>query len=136
RGVAGRLSRRRRVGPRRRDLGRRGMDRRVRLQPDLQLGRSGPRSSGVELLDPDYPLAAHPDQVWVDDERLVQVGTRDEVGEGTFFVDHEQDELVLGSSPDGRTVTASALTRALRIRSEGMVVRGIGIRKYAPSVPH
>src|SRR5690606_40918212 len=64
------------------------------------------------------------------------VGTRDEVGEGTFFVDHEQDELVLGSSPDGRTVTASALTRALRIRSEGMVVRGIGIRKYAPSVPH
>lgn len=91
---------------------------------------------GWSFIDPDYPLAAHPDQVWVDDERLVQVGTRDEVGEGTFFVDHEQDELVLGSSPDGRTVTASALTRALRIRSEGMVVRGIGIRKYAPSVPH
>ncbi len=104
--------------------------------PTYSWGAADHDRPGWSFLNPEYPMAAHPDQVWLDDERQAQVATREEVREGTFYVDYDSDELVLGSDPSGRSVTASALTRALRIRSVGMVVRDIGVRKYGPSVPH
>jgi hypothetical protein len=103
--------------------------------PTYSRGQPDSTLPGWGFVDPAHPLAAHPDQVWLDGERQVQVGSTSEVVPGTFYVDDETDELVLGSDPTGRTVTASAQVRALRIRSAGVLVRGIGIRGYAPSVP-
>lgn len=104
--------------------------------PTYRWGVADHARPGWNFINPEHPLAAHPDQVWLDDDSQVQVGSRDEVQEGTFYVDYGRDELVLGSDPEGRTVTASALTQALRVRSADTVVRNIGIRKYSPSVPH
>lgn len=104
--------------------------------PTYSWGAADHNRPGWSFINPEHPLAAHPDQVWLDGERQEQVGARSEVREGAFYVDYDRDELVLGSDPAGRSVTASALTRALRMRSAGMVIRDIGIRKYAPSVPH
>ncbi len=104
--------------------------------PTYSWGAPDHSRTGWNFVDPAHPLAAHPDQVWIDDERQVQVGSASEVREGTFYVDYQNDELVLGSDPGGATVTASARSRALRVRSADVLVRGIGIRKYAPSVPH
>lgn len=104
--------------------------------PTYSWGEPDSTRPGWGFVDPAYPLAAHPDQVWVDGERQVQVGAESEVGPGTFYVDEQDDALVLGSDPTKRTVTASAQAQALRIRSDGVLVRGIGIRGYAPSVPH
>ncbi|GAA4422114.1 hypothetical protein GCM10023169_16030 [Georgenia halophila] len=91
---------------------------------------------GWSFVDARYPMASHPDQVWVDGARQLQVASEGDVGKGTFYVDYRNDRLILGSDPAGRTVTASTEARALRIRSADMLVRGIGIRHYAPSVPH
>lgn len=104
--------------------------------PTYSWGTPDHDQPGWGFINPEHPMAAHPDQVWLDGEPQLQVGSRGEVRTGAFYVDYDSDELVLGSDPTGRTVTASALTRALRVRSPGMVVRNIGIRKYAPSVPH
>jgi parallel beta-helix repeat protein len=104
--------------------------------PTYSWGQQDGERHGWSFVSPEYPLAAHPDQVWIDGERQVQVGSRAEVRPGTFYVDYEHDDMFLGSDPTGRTVTASAQARALRILSAGVLVRGIGIRKYAPSVPH
>jgi hypothetical protein len=83
-----------------------------------------------------HPLAAHPDQVWVGDKELRQVASRARVRPGTFFVDDAGDRLYLGTDPRGRSVRASDIAKALSIRGAGSSVSGIGVRRFAPSVPH
>lgn len=83
-----------------------------------------------------YPMAAHPDQVWIDGAAQQQVGARSQVVAGTFYVDYSNDRLYLGSNPSGKTVRASALSRAIEVRAQGTVLRGFGVRRYAPSIPH
>lgn len=82
-----------------------------------------------------YPLAAHPDQVWIDGVRQNQVSSLAKVQPGTFFVDRVNNKLYLGTNPSGKTVRASTLVKALSIRSDNSSVSGINVRKFAPSVP-
>ena len=55
---------------------------------------------------------------------------------GSFYLDEATSRLYVGSDPTGKTVTASTLTQAMNLRSSGITVRGIGIRRYSPSVWH
>ncbi|AFV88625.1 Putative sortase-sorted surface protein [Acidipropionibacterium acidipropionici ATCC 4875] len=82
-----------------------------------------------------YPMASHPDQIWVDGAALTQVASRDAVTAGTFYVDESADQLVMGTDPTGRKVEASTLAEAMSIRSKDSLIRGIGVRRYATSVP-
>lgn len=86
-----------------------------------------------QFLDENHPFAAHPEQVWVDGEPLRQVAP-DEVAPGTFALDPERGELVLGEDPAGRDVRASTLQRAFQVRSPDSVLSGFGVRRYAPSI--
>jgi hypothetical protein len=91
---------------------------------------------GWKFVNPSYRMAAHPDQVWIDGRRQVQVRSRSKVVDGTFYVDYARNRLYVGSDPTGKTVEASSLAKAISIRSANTVIRGIGVRNYAPSVPH
>ena len=93
----------------------------------------GDQSDG--FLDPAYPMAAHPDQVWIDGKAQHQAASRSGLGPGQFYVDDAADRLYLGSDPSGRSVRASILGRAIEIRAAGATLRGVGVRRYAPSVP-
>ncbi|GAB3598425.1 right-handed parallel beta-helix repeat-containing protein [Microbacterium tumbae] len=103
--------------------------------PTFVKGAADGTDVGYVWLNPAYPLAAHPDQIWVDGVPLTQVGSRAQVGEGTFFVDRAGRQLVLGTDPAGKRVEASTLQKALSIRAEDSTVRGIGVRRYATSMP-
>lgn len=85
------------------------------------------------FLNEDHPFAAHPEQLWIDGEPLTQVGV-DEVVEGTFALDPDAGELVLGEDPGDRLVEASTRQRAVHLRSADSAIVGIGFRRYAPSV--
>ena len=98
-------------------------------------GKPGTEHGG-SFADPAYPMAAHPDQVWINDAAQKQVSSLAQVTAGTFYVDYAAKKLYVGTDPAGKTVRASALAKALSIRAENSVVRGIGVRRYAPSVPH
>ncbi|RKS90034.1 parallel beta helix pectate lyase-like protein [Microbacterium sp. AG790] len=102
--------------------------------PTFTRGAPDGTTSGWQWINPGHPMAAHPDQLWIDGTALAQVGSRDQVHPGTFFVDAAADRLYIGSSPDGHQVRSSSVTKALSIRGAGTVVRGIGIRGYATSV--
>lgn len=82
------------------------------------------------LVDPLFPMAGHPDQAFVDGQRLQQVGSRDQVVRGTFFVDEGASRLYIGTDPANRTVEATVHAEALEVRSAGSVVRGIGFKNY------
>jgi hypothetical protein len=87
------------------------------------------------FINAEFPMAAHPDQIWVDGVALKQVGSRSQVTGGTFFHDRGANRLYIGSNPAGKQVRASALVKAFEVRSSNSVLRGFGIRRYAPSVP-
>lgn len=88
------------------------------------------------FVNPDYPMAAHPDQVWIDGVSQRQVRYLSQLQPGSFYVDDQANRLYLGSSPVGKEVRASTLARAIEVRASGVTLRGVGIRRYAPSVPH
>ena len=87
------------------------------------------------FLDPAYPMAAHPDQLWIDGIAMRQVASRSQVAAGTFFHDEAADTLYVGTNPVGRQVLASVIGKAIRVLADGVVLRGFGVRRYAPSVP-
>ncbi|MFT4050782.1 MAG: right-handed parallel beta-helix repeat-containing protein [Microbacterium sp.] len=102
--------------------------------PTFTRGAPDNTEEGWAFIDPDYPMASHPDQVWVGGAQLTEVASRAAVTTGTFYVDDSADELVIGTNPSAG-VEVSTLTDALSIRSVGSTVQGIGIRRFATSVP-
>ena len=89
-----------------------------------------------QFINPSFPMAAHPDQVFIDGKSLRQVGSRAQLTAGTFFLDAGTSKLYLGSDPAGHAVEASTQIRALWVRSADVRVRGIGVRRFSPSVFH
>jgi parallel beta-helix repeat protein len=88
------------------------------------------------FVNPSYPMASHPDQVWIDGVAQKQASSLAGVQPGWFYVDYAANRLHLGSDPTGKSVRASDLATAISIRSSGSVLRGVGVRRYAPSIPH
>lgn len=84
----------------------------------------------------EYPMAAHPDQVFVNGVALQQVKARSLVKPGTFYLDERTSELFIGSNPKGQNVEASTIVKAMSVRGADSVIRGIGIRRFSPSVFH
>ena len=97
--------------------------------------RGAPDGTGyMQFLNPSYPMAAHPDQVWIDGVPQAQIGSLSQLSPGEFYLDEGSSQLHLGSDPNGHNVDASVLPKALSVRAAGVIIRGIGIRRYAPSI--
>ena len=103
--------------------------------PTLNAGAPDGAPPYWQFVSPSFPMAAHPDQVWIDNDAQRQVGTLAGVRPGTFYVDYTSDKLYLGSSPVGREVRASDLPKAISVRAPGTTIDRINVRRYAPSVP-
>ncbi|MFI8633280.1 right-handed parallel beta-helix repeat-containing protein [Microbacterium sp. NPDC077663] len=103
--------------------------------PTFKRGAPDGTEDGWRFVDPAYPMAAHPDQVWVDGRQLTQVASRSQVANGRFYVDEKADELVVGTDLTGKKAKVSTLISALSVRSAGSLVQGIGVRRFATSVP-
>ena len=91
-------------------------------------------ASGMRFLNPAFPMAAHPDQLFIDGVAQQQVASRSLVRPGTFYLDESTSRLYVGSNPSGHATNASTLAKAIGIQGGGSVIRGIGIRRYATSV--
>lgn len=104
--------------------------------PSYDFGGTDGDSPGWTFINPDYPMASHPDQVWIDDVAQQQVGSLGQLSAGTFYVDYDANKLYIGSDPAGHVVRASDIAKALSVRSANSIIRGIGVRRYAPSIPH
>jgi len=103
--------------------------------PTFTRGAPDGTSANWQWVNPAYPMAAHPDQLWINDTAQRQVSALSKVVPGTFFADYTNKSLYVGTNPVGSTVRASDLQKAITIRGAGSVLRGLGVRNYAPSVP-
>ncbi len=103
--------------------------------PTYIRGRADYTDPNWRMVSAAYPMAAHPDQVWVDSTAQRQVSSSQEVTAGTFYADYANKRLVLGTAPTGKTVRASDLTIAIAVQAPDVVLRGFGVRRYAVAVP-
>ena len=102
--------------------------------PTYKKGAPDGSAEGWQFVNPAHPMAAHPDQLWLDNVEQEQVASANLVTAGTFFVSDDADRLYLGSDPTGKTVRATDLAQAFSLRAPGTVLRGFGIRRYGGSV--
>lgn len=103
--------------------------------PTYAKGKPDGTQPGWQWVNPEKPMASHPDQIWLDGKALTQVGSRAQVKAGTFFVDKAGKQLVMGSDPTGKKTEASTLAKGMTIRAKNSTIQGIGVRRYATSVP-
>jgi hypothetical protein len=104
--------------------------------PTYTQGAPDSTSPYWQFVNPAHPMAAYPDQVFVDGVAQQQVASRSQVTTGTFFLDEATSKLYLGTNPTGRAVAASTLIKALSVRTPDVTIRGVGFRRYSPSVFH
>ncbi len=85
------------------------------------------------VLDPLYPNAGLPEQVFVNGVPLAQVTSRGAVTHGSFFLDRRANQLWIGSNPNGATVEVTVYDKAIQFNSNasGAAIKGIGIAQYA-----
>lgn len=112
-----------------------GWNVRLDASPTFTRGAADNTAANWQFVNPAYPMAAHPDQTYVNDVELREVRTRAEVVAGTFWVDDVNKALVIGTDPTGKTVRSGDTARALQLRANGITVKGIGIRRYSTSNP-
>lgn len=110
-------------------------NKRFDASPTFVAGAADSSDAFYQWLRADYPMAAHPDQVFVDGTQLKQVSSASKVTASSFYYDEAASRLVLGVNPSGHTVEATSTSKALTIRGAGTTIRGIGIRRFATSVP-
>ena len=103
--------------------------------PSYTQGAAPSTNPKFDFVGPQNPLAADPDQVWIDGNALRQVATPQEVSVGTFAVDYGTHQLFVGSNPSGNVVRASNKSKAFSLQASGTVLRGIGVERYATSLP-
>ncbi|WP_375499420.1 right-handed parallel beta-helix repeat-containing protein [uncultured Jatrophihabitans sp.] len=86
------------------------------------------------FVNPAFPMAAHPEQVFVDGVSQRQVADGATPLPGQFSVDPSAGRLLVGSNPADHAVRVSDLTQAFVV-SGRVTLRGFGVRNYATSLP-
>lgn len=82
-------------------------------------------------INPSYPLAGHPDQVFFDGIPLTLVANQAAVGPGKFYVDYPTSTLYIGNNPTGHVV--EGVTRKFAIKLEPgttWTVQGLNFLHY------
>ncbi|MGO4956988.1 right-handed parallel beta-helix repeat-containing protein [Luteococcus sp. Sow4_B9] len=91
--------------------------------------------SNSDFVDPAHPMAAWPDQLYLDGQQLKQVPKGGPIAAGQFAVDYDAQQLITGTDPNGHEMRASDLDRVFTVGSPDVTLRGFGIRRYANSLP-
>lgn len=81
------------------------------------------------------PTAAWPERVWINGVKQTQVDLLSKMGPGKFFIDAYTNKLYVGENPAGKTVEITDLQTLMNLFAAGITLRGIGVRRYAASMP-
>ena len=86
------------------------------------------------FVNPSYPMAAWPDQVFIDGVSQEQVAAGTTPTSGQFAVDYNAQTITIGTDPAGHEVRASDLGQAI-VAAGPVQLLGFGVRRYATCIP-
>ncbi|WP_116114664.1 right-handed parallel beta-helix repeat-containing protein [Austwickia chelonae] len=107
----------------------------LRRDPTYSFNVPDGTQPGWAFVNPAYPTAAWPDTVFLDGQPLAQVDALSKVAAGTYFIDHATGRAWIGSDPGGHEVRVTDLQTALGWWNKPGKLLGVGIRRYATSMP-
>jgi len=96
--------------------------------------------TGTQWAMPGYPMAGHPDSVFIDNVPLKQVASLSAVVSGTFYFDYAADKIYISTNPTGHTVEATGNQQFAFRGNEyagnvpNVTVENLTIEKYATPV--
>ncbi|MQA28772.1 MAG: hypothetical protein GEU82_02885 [Luteitalea sp.] len=93
--------------------------------------QQGIQSHGADHCQAENPRCASPEQLFIDDKALWQVGSIGELRSGTFYFDYNNDQIYFADNPDGRRVEASVTPSAFESGANNVTVSGLTVEKYA-----
>ncbi len=86
------------------------------------------------------------DGIFIDGKYLQSVGSKEEVDEGTYFVDYDAEKIYIGVDPSGKFVEITAFRKAIvrpnaEVRGKkpdkyGPIIRGLEITQYPDTMVH
>ncbi|GEM_PF-2349992 len=81
-------------------------------------------------------LAGHdrcnrPEELFINDKRMLHVSSRGNVGPGKWFFDYSSDRIYIGDDPSGKRVETSVTEVAFKGKVNGVTVTGLVVEKYA-----
>jgi hypothetical protein len=92
-------------------------------------------TNNPDFVNPAYPMAAWPDQVFIAGQQLQQVSSASQVGAGKFAVDYTAQTITIGSNPSGKEVRSSDLEQAIYVLAPGVTLQGFGVHRYGTPLP-
>lgn len=104
--------------------------------PTYTKGAPDGTAPGWRFVNPDFPMAAHPDMVFRNGASQRQVKSLSLVKAGTFYLDTATSQLYIGSDPAGAAMRGTDLAKAMAVRAPNVLIRGFGIRRFGNSVWH
>jgi parallel beta helix pectate lyase-like protein len=78
-----------------------------------------------------YTGCIHPEQLFIDGERLWQVTNSATLTTGQWYFDYAADRIYLAENPQGRTVELSVIPTAVASDAVGVTISNLVIEKYA-----
>src|SRR4029079_16133569 len=85
----------------------------------------------AESCEPQHPLCALPEDLFVNDSMLVRVASVAEVRSGTWYFDYDSHRVYIADAPTGRRIELSVLPWAIFSDAGGVVIEHLTIEKYA-----
>ena len=81
--------------------------------------------------EPEHPLCALPEDLFLNDSVLTRVGCVAEVRPGTWYFDYAADRIYMADDPAGARVELSVLPWAIFSDAGGVIIEHLTIEKYA-----
>ena len=105
--------------------------------------QEGPKGYGQGALSPagvEYKEATYPEDLYIDDQPLLQAGDRASVAPGKFYFDYAGDTIDFADDPTGRRIEASVTQVAFHcgkdIGCRDINIQNLIIEKYACPAQH
>lgn len=78
----------------------------------------------------------HPEDLFIDNARLLHVDSRSKVEPGTWYFDYGADRIYIGDNPSGKTVETSVTEGAIYGNAPNVTITGLIVEKYANPAQH
>lgn len=83
-----------------------------------------------------FPQCRLPEELFIDDQPLVRVGSLDEVGPGRWYFDYGADRIYFADDPNGRRVETSVIPTAIEASANNVTISRLTFEKYANIAQH
>jgi parallel beta-helix repeat protein len=78
-----------------------------------------------------YPRCSYPEELFVDDQRLLHVDSLGALGPGRWYFDYNADTIYMSDDPSGRRVETSVTTTAFLPTANNVTISNLIVEKYA-----